>query len=100
MQTSDTFFVIQHVSQDDNKKLALAGQFIINGTVEAVNSPASRSERNEPRATFEVIHLFEAKWILPPRGSGMYEAVKAFAESMGYETVEHEDFSYPERPPG
>jgi hypothetical protein len=41
------------------------------------------------------VQIFQAKWILPPRTSSYYGASKAFAESMGYETVEHDDFSYP-----
>jgi hypothetical protein len=49
-----------------------------------------------PNVTY--IGMFHAKWILPPRGSHMYGASKAFAESAGYETVEFDDFSYPEHP--
>ncbi len=30
-----------------------------------------------------------------PKGSMAYGPVKAFAESMGYETVEHDDLRYP-----
>jgi hypothetical protein len=30
------------------------------------------------------------KWILPPRGSEFYAYDKWFAETMGYETVEHD----------
>jgi hypothetical protein len=41
------------------------------------------------------VKWFGVKWILPPRSSGFYAASKAFAEGMGYETVEHDDFSYP-----
>lgn len=39
----------------------------------------------------------ELKWILPPEGSEAYDAAKRFAESMGLDTVDHEDFSYPGR---
>ena len=41
------------------------------------------------------VQWYGVKWILPPRSSSFYAASKAFAESMGYETVEHDDFSYP-----
>ena len=35
------------------------------------------------------------KWILPPKTSPFYESEKANAEAAGYETVEHDDLSYP-----
>jgi hypothetical protein len=40
----------------------------------------------------------ELKWILPPRTSPSYNAIKAMAEAAGYETVEVDDYSYPARP--
>jgi hypothetical protein len=48
-----------------------------------------------PPANLGPVKPFVAKWILPPRTSSFYESEKAFAQSMGYETVEHDDFSYP-----
>ena len=41
----------------------------------------------------------EVKWILPPRTSPFYESEKALAEAAGYDTVEHDDLSYPGRRP-
>ncbi len=35
------------------------------------------------------------KWILPPQSSSHYASEKAFAESMGYQTVEFDDPTYP-----
>jgi hypothetical protein len=54
-------------------------------------------QKNDPPPPPSVgpVQWFGVKWILPPRSSGFYAASKAFAESMGYETVEHDDFSYP-----
>jgi len=54
-------------------------------------------QKNDPPPPPNVgpVKWFGVKWILPPRSSGFYGASKAFAESMGYETVEHDDFSYP-----
>ena len=37
----------------------------------------------------------EVKWILPPQSSPFYASEKANAEAAGYETVEHDDLSYP-----
>jgi len=97
MKISNGFFVIQNVNQVDNGKLRLVGQFIINGKTEVVISPSSQPEDKEPKVTIEVPRMFEVKWILPDSSSGAYGAIKAFAEGMGYETVELDDFSYPER---
>ena len=97
MKTSNSFFVIQNVRQGDDGALRLAGQFIINATTEVVSSPSSQPEDKQPIVTIEMPRMFEVKWILPPQDSLSYGAVKAFAESMGYETVEHDDFSYPQR---
>jgi hypothetical protein len=97
MRTSDTFFVIQNARQDDDGKLRIVGQYILNGTTEVVSTPSSSPEDNQPLVNIEIARLFEAKWILPPRESKAYRPVKDFAESMEYETVEHEDFTYPER---
>jgi hypothetical protein len=35
------------------------------------------------------------KWILPPRTSDFYLLEKKRAQEAGYETVEHDDLSYP-----
>jgi hypothetical protein len=97
MKTSNTYFVIQNVKKADNGDLRLIGQFIINSKTEIVSSPSSQPEDNEPKVTIEIPRMYAVKWILPPQSSLFYGAIKAFAEDMGYETVEHDDFSYPER---
>lgn len=99
MKSSTTFFVIRDARQNDNGTLRIDGQLIMNGTVTVVDSPSSQPDDNPPRINLELLTLFEAKWILPPAGTGAYGAIKAFAESMGYSTVELDDFSYPERAP-
>jgi hypothetical protein len=97
MKSSNSFFVIQNVNKGDNGKLSVAGQFIINGNTEVVSSPGSQPEDKQPKVTIELPRMFEVKWILPPRGSWAYDAVKGAAENMGYETVENDDFTYPGR---
>jgi hypothetical protein len=66
--------------------------------VPATAAHAESSSPPPPPPNVQYIGLFHAKWILPPRGSSMYAASKAFAESAGYETVEFDDFSYPPHP--
>jgi hypothetical protein len=47
----------------------------------------------------EPIKPLDVKWILPPRSSGdFYLYDKWFTETMGYETVENGDLTYPSRP--
>jgi hypothetical protein len=94
---SNEFFVIQSASQVDNSKLKVAGQFIIDGKTLVDSSSSSQPDDEQPKVIIELPHMFEVKWILPPRSSAFYGAVKGAAESMGYETVENDDFSYPER---
>ena len=97
MNRSDSFFVIQNVSKGESGNLRVAGQFIINGNLEVASSSSSQPEDKEPTVKIELPRMFEVKWILPPGSSGAYGAVKGAAESMGYETVEHDDFTYPGR---
>jgi len=47
----------------------------------------------------EPLKPLEVKWILPPRTAGdFYLYDKWFATTMGYETVENDDLTYPSRP--
>ncbi len=95
MEISNGFFEIKEVKRDDAGKMRLAGNVLIHAETEVVASPSSQPEDKQPRLNVQLPHMFEVKWILPPRGANSYSAVKAFAESMGYETVEFDDFSYP-----
>jgi len=63
------------------------GDFIISGEV-VVDNGSSQQPKALPR--IGPVKPFEVKWILGPNGEG-----KAFAEAAGYETVAHDDFSYP-----
>ena len=63
------------------------GDFIISGEV-VVDNGSSQQPKALPR--IGPVKPFEVKWILGPNGEG-----KEFAEAAGYETVAHDDFSYP-----
>lgn len=102
MKNSDNYFVVQGVNQGDNGQLNLVGHFIVNSRTEIPGPAPSRlesdqAEEKEPRFAIQIPRMFEVKWILPPRTSSAYGAVKAFAEGAGYDTVEHDDFRYPPR---
>lgn len=84
------YFVIRSASSV-NGSLRVTGQFIRDATVEV--DPSHEDPGETPRIRFEPLRPFEVKWILGPQGQG-----KAFAEAAGYETVEHDDFTYPPRP--
>ena len=92
MAASKGFFVIRKVENIEGKR-SFAGDLIIRGRADDPGEPPSGG----PGPNFNIprLELFEVKWILPPRNSPHYAASKAFAEGMGYDTVEHDDFSYP-----
>jgi len=79
--------------------MRLVGQFIVDGAVDVPNDNSSSSGKKK-KPKIKIPELPELKWILPPnpRDGSSYKAIKAFAEGMGYKTVEHDDFSYPGRP--
>ena len=97
----DKYFVIQDVQKVDDGQMRLNGQFILDGAVtvnsDSTSSSSSSGDTKKPPYDIKPPKLFEVKWILPPEGSPAYGRSKAFAESMGYDTVEHDDFSYPGR---
>lgn len=96
MEISNGFFLIQNVKKADNGKLELVGKFITDA-VEVISSH-SESPKNKPPFKIAAPDLsFKLKYILPPKGSPFYDKIKAAAEIMGYDTVEHEDFSYPKK---
>jgi len=82
------YFLIESASLVNGNHGRMTGQFIVNGTVEVDLS--DQDDDRPPRIRIEPLKPHELKWILGPDGQG-----RAFAESMGYETVEHDDFSYP-----
>jgi hypothetical protein len=94
---SNALFYIRDARVDAGK-LHLRGDYIVPSTLE-VNVPGDSSSSTTSTASPQIgiPGRFTVKWILPPKTSGFYSAVKNSAENMGYETVEHEDFSYPSR---
>jgi len=86
MKISNGFFHIKNVREKGKGKLKLEGTLTMDATT-TVSSSASASPSK--------IKLLKVKYILPPKGSPFYDRVKDAAESAGYETVEHDDFSYP-----
>jgi len=91
---NEQHFVVQRVTQLSNGDVRFAGQFIVDGAV-VVSPSDTPDEPDVPEIDirFRPLEPWEIKWILGPNGEG-----REFAESMGYETVELDDFSYPPRP--
>jgi hypothetical protein len=85
LQMPDQYFVIRDVRKAEGN-VRLTGQFIVDGEVVASDGGG----RDGAKARLKPIEPFEVKWILGPNGEG-----REFAESMGYQTVEHDDFTYP-----
>lgn len=82
------YFVVQNESSE-NGVLRVSGQLIRNASAEI--EPSYQDDDDDvPRIRFEPLRPFEVKWILGPNGEGA-----DFAASAGYETVAHDDFTYP-----
>jgi len=94
MKISNGFFVVEGAKKAESG-LRLKGHLLADVVVDTGGDSTGGSSGSRPPITFPP--KFEVKWILPPRNSDAYSPVKSFAESMGYETVEHDDFSYPGR---
>ncbi len=94
---STTYFAITDAKKLSKGRIRLSGQYILDGgtTVTSSSSTTDDDDDTYPPIDISIPGPFEVKWILPDRHSQVYGAVKTFAESMGYETVELDDFSYP-----
>ena len=93
-----TFFLIKDIKK--GRTPVVTGEMIVPATVEfeqeaPASSSAPKPSKPKPKYYPKLPKTFDVKWILPPKGSAAYEQSKNFAESMGYDTVEHDDFSYP-----
>jgi hypothetical protein len=100
MKISNGFFVIEGARKVEGGAVRLKGHLLADAIVEIDDDSSSGSSSGGSKPKKPPIYIppkFEVKWILPPKTSGAYGSVRDFAESMGYETVEHEDFSYPGR---
>lgn len=95
-----SYFVIERARKVGNK-MQIQGDMIVGATYEVpVAGSSSGSSEEDDRPQIDFPSPPEIKWILPPRNefghnNEAYDAVKGFAQSQGYETVEHDDFSYP-----
>ncbi|MCF6305989.1 MAG: hypothetical protein L3J33_11535 [Rhodobacteraceae bacterium] len=96
------YFVVQDL-KETAKGTRFIGQFVVDGTVAAPAESETRSsssgKKKKPKIKIKIPKLRKLKWILPAKGGDetAYNASKDFAEGAGYETVEHDDFTYPER---
>jgi len=94
------YFVVQGI-KETAKGTRFVGQFVVDGAVTAPAESDTRSsssgKKKKPKIKIKIPKRPKLKWILPAKvGDGsLYESSKAFAEGMGYETVEHDDFTYP-----
>lgn len=102
MKISNGFFQVQGAKKLDSGAVRLKGHFIADAVlqVDDDDQPSGGTSGGsgggkKPKGPKIELPKLEVKWILPPKGSEWYGRIKGFAEDMGYETVEHEDFSYP-----
>ncbi len=92
----NAYFYVRGAKTVDGK-LLISGDYITSETIEAKNSGGNPSASKQPPAPtpISIQGRFQVKWILPPQDSLAYGPVKDAAQGAGYETVEHNDFSYP-----
>jgi hypothetical protein len=92
------------VARVDTRNIRISGDLILKGEFkESVSweiSAASGDSTNNPPDRLSLLDgHFNPKdkraWILPQRNSEFYTRVKQYAQEIGYETVEHDDTSYP-----
>lgn len=81
------YFVIKDAKRVDGRMI-FSGDMVFEPTPE-------HSEKQAAHPPITIRKPFELKWVLPTRHASFYGASKAFAESMGYETVENDDMTYP-----
>lgn len=96
------YFLTRDMKKTEDGMFRFEGKFIVDGDVAFMeasrpNSRSSSDTKKKPPYNIKPPKLHEVKWILPPKGSPAYGRVKEAAEAAGYETVEHDDFSYPSR---
>jgi len=87
---SNGYFVIKKVSKGE-EGLVLHGAWI------AESAETTVPDTQDSRPPIKVPKIPIPKYILPTKDNPFYQRVKDAAEAVGYETVEHEDFSYPGR---
>ena len=103
MKISNGFFKVEGMKKLDNGAVRLKGQLIADAILQVDDDDdtsggsSSGGGGKKPKPPKIELPDFEVKWILPPKGSEWYGRIKATAEGMGYETVEHDDLSYPGR---
>lgn len=98
MRISNGFFVIEGARKVDSGALQLKGHLLADVVTEIEPGDDSGGSTGGSSGKLPPIAFpprFQVKWILLPEGNPLYSTVKSFAEQMGYETVEHDDFSYP-----
>jgi hypothetical protein len=86
------YFVAREVTRGKNPQIV--GDYILTQGASFDGAPEGQASSTK-KPNIKLPKKFEVKWILPPRTSPFYGPVKSAAEGAGYETVEHDDFSYP-----
>jgi hypothetical protein len=99
MNTDRNFFIVRDVRRVDARNIRISGDLILKGDPQGVVSWEVSESSSDPTKK-PPIQLppprEKLKWILPGRNSEFYGRIKHYAEAIGYETVEHDDLSYPQ----
>ncbi len=101
MTTANNVFAIRNISRVDAQRIRISGDLILKGefketvTWDAPANSTSIDPTKKPPIKIPDLHT-KLKWILPHRNSEWYDRIKGYAEGVGYETVDQDDFSYPD----
>lgn len=84
MSTRNDYFVINQATRVGSQQIRISGDLILKGevknfTVDIIEGRAPDTNRL-PQTVM---------WVLPPRTAELYNNIKIFAKSTGYQTAEH-----------
>jgi hypothetical protein len=96
----DNVFVIKTLAKSRENHIRISGDLILKGQpTQQVTAEISESKPGDDKPKIKYppkIHLpGDVRWILPPENSPLYDETKSRVRAAGFQTVEHEDFSYP-----
>lgn len=85
MSTKKDYFVINQTTRVGSQQIRISGDLILKGqptqsfSVDIIEGQTPDKNRLSQSVT----------WVLPPRTAELYNNVKNFAKSTGYQTAEH-----------
>lgn len=96
MSNDRNYFSIRNVARVDANHIRISGDLILKGEFKETltwDAPANQTgDATKPPARMPSPR--EIKWRLPRRDSEFYSRMQSYAQTVGYQTVEHDDPTY------